>query len=123
MYRNSQTEIDYDDIDFEIRDLVRYINQIDGIETESSCCGHNEKPCMIWFKVETISDLTNLLFNLFDGDCLWKLEFDVMDVHKDWGDIHILLTSGNIKDYPTVNLMIDNLTYRFREYLYDNKEK
>ena len=121
MYRNNQITIDYEDIDFEIRKLIKYMNMVKGIETIESCCGHNEYPCCIVFKVETIADLTNLMFNLFNGDILWKIQYHNSDVNKDWKDIHLILTSGDIKDFPTVNLMIDNLTYRFEKYLRNNE--
>ena len=43
--------IPYDEIDTEIVDLVRALNAIDGIETNSSCFGHGTEPCTIWFWV------------------------------------------------------------------------
>ena len=117
MYKNSKAIIPYDDIDYEIRELCRLLNSIDGVETTSSCCGHNERPCYIWFQVESIEALTYLCFNFFDNESLWHLEIRTADIHKDWEDIHLVLHSGTIKDYPTVNLMIDNLTYRFKTRL------
>ena len=115
MYKNSLTEISYDDIDIEIRNLCRCINAIDGIETIESCFGHNKYPCLIWLKAESIEALTYLLFNFFDCEHLWHIELDTAEVNRGWNDIHLLLHSGDIKDFPTVNLMVDNLTYRFKE--------
>ena len=114
MYKDSITEIPYDDIDCEIRELCMLLNSIEGVETTESCCGHNEFPCRIWLKVEDIATLTFLCFNFFNCEPLWHLEIDTADVNKNWKDIHLVLHSGTIKDYPTVNLMIDNLTYRFK---------
>ena len=114
MFKDSIVEIPYEDIDLEIRNLVSYINDIDGIETIESCCGHNEKPCFIWCKAESIEALNSFLFNYFDGECLWKITLDVADVHASSKEIRFIISSGEYKDYPVVNLMIDNLTYRFK---------
>lgn len=40
MYKDSTTIIPYDDIDVEIRQLIRGINSVDGIETVECCFGH-----------------------------------------------------------------------------------
>ena len=115
MYRYSINEISYDEIDVEIRKLCQYINEIDGVETVESCFGHNKKPCRIWLKVENIEVLNRFIFDFFDCEPLWHIELDTNDADKDWKDIHLLLHSGNISDFPTVNLMVDNLTYRFQQ--------
>ena len=123
MYKYSLTDIPYENLDMEIKTLCYCINQIDGIETVGSCFGHNEEPCRIWFKAENIEALNHLLFYYFDCDSLWHIELDTADVNKDWKDIHLILHSGNIKDFPTVNLMVDNLTYRFKQKINSLKEK
>lgn len=112
MYSNSKTVIPYDDIDIEIRRLVRLLNSIDGVETVESCCGHEEMRCMIWLKVESIEALTSFISKYFGREELWHLEIDTGDIHNDWKDIHLLLHSGEYKTFPTLNLMIDNLAYR-----------
>lgn len=117
MFRNSQTEIPYDDIDIEIKELVRLLNQFEGIETESCCFGHHKIPCMIYFKAETIEDIVNLSFNLFDCQHLWHIEINTQDIHKDWKDLHFVLHTGDIKDFPTVDLLVNNLTLRVKEEL------
>lgn len=122
MYRYSLTEIPYDDIDIEIRALCRYINKIEGVETVESCFGHNDKPCCIWFKAENIEVLNQFLFKFFDCDSLWHIELCTSDVHRDWKDVHLVLHSGDIKEFPTVNLMVDNLTYRFKQEIDALKE-
>lgn len=121
MFRNSETEIPYNDIDHEIRELVRNINKIDGIETIESCFGHNENPCVIYCKAETIEALTFFIFNFFDNEKLWKLNLTLDDIHKNQKDVHFDINSGEIMRYPKVNLMIDNLTYRFERRLTDLK--
>jgi hypothetical protein len=48
---------------------------------------------------------------------LWKIEIDNQDFHSDYKDLRFVLSSGEIKDFPTVNLMVDNLTYRLEKWL------
>lgn len=115
MYKDSKLKINYKDIDYEIRDLIRYMNEFDGIETVESCFGHNEEPCRIWFKAESIKAIVDFSFRLFDCQDIWKIEIDTGDINRDWDDLHFLLYSSNYKDFPTVNLMVDNLTYRMKE--------
>lgn len=117
MYRNSLTEIPYNDIDYEIKELVKLLNQFEGIETISCCFGHHKYPCMIWFKAETIKDIVNFSFSLFDCQNLWHIEIDTSDINKNWKDLHFALHTGDIKDYPTVNLLVNNLTLRIREII------
>lgn len=122
MYRNSQTEIPYNDIDYEIRELIKLLNQFDGIETTSCCFGHYEYRCEIYFKAETIEDIVNFSFRLFDCQHLWHIEIDTGDIHKNWKDLHFVLHTGEIKDYPTVNLLVDNLTLRVKEEILNRGE-
>jgi hypothetical protein len=114
MYKDSLCEIPYDEIDFEIKELCRLINAVDGIETEESCFGHYKERCEIYLKVESVEVLNKFLFDYFDFDSLWHLEFCTLDVHTSWKDMHLILHSGDIKDFPTVDLMVDNLTKRFK---------
>ena len=118
----SDTNVEKEDIDIEIRNLVRYLNMVDGIETIESCFGHNEAPCFIWFKANSINAINNLIFNIFNNDCLWKIEINNQDFHSDYKDLRFVLSSGEIKDFPTVNLMVDNLTYRLEKWLAGKKE-
>ena len=117
----SDTNIGKEDIDIEIRNLVRYLNMVDGIETIESCFGHNEAPCFIWFKANSINAINNLIFNIFNNDRLWKIEINNQDFHSDYKDLRFVLSSGEIKDFPTVNLMVDNLTYRLEKWLTERK--
>ena len=105
----------YDEVDVEIRDIVRYLNSFEGIETTESCFGHNEMPCQIWFRAKSIKALNDLVFEVFDGDRLWKITVDNADFPQDTNDLRLLLSSGEIKDFPTVNLMVENLTYRLQK--------
>ena len=116
---NEYSEIPYDDIDFQIRDLVKYLNKFDGIQTTSSCFGHNEAPCRIWFDAESIESLNNLIFKVFDYDNLWEISIYNSDFPRNYPYLRMLLHSKNIKEYPTVDLMVCNLTYRLKEILKD----
>ena len=60
--------IPYEDIDEEIIDLCRAFNDIDGIETVESCCGHGKETCKIWFIVRDIKTLSRLCFHCFNRD-------------------------------------------------------
>lgn len=110
------TDINYKDIDIEIRDLVKYLNKFDGIETYESCFGHNEVPCMIWFRADSIKAINDMIFSVFDYDVLWHIEINTADFPKDCKNLRFVLTSGNVKDFPTVNLMVENLTNRLEKY-------
>ena len=112
MYRNSTTEILYDEIDFEIQKLCQELNAIDGIETVESCAGHGKYPCTIWLKCETIHDFNHLLFNYFNHEHGWVIKADVGDPDERCTDLHFVLQSGEYVDEYVVSLMIDNLTRR-----------
>lgn len=96
MYKNSTTVIPYDDIDKEIVELCKALNNIDGVETTSSCCGHNEEVCYIWFKVENIKVFNKLLFHCFNHEWFWMIQADTGDPHRNWSDLHFVLTSRDI---------------------------
>lgn len=122
MYRISDTVIPYDDIDYEIRDLCKALNEIVGVETVESCVGHGEYPCFIAFKVERIEDLSKLLFYCFNHEHKWKIYADVGDPHRDWKDLHFILQSDCIKDTYLVELMVQNLTSRIRRCIFEYSE-
>lgn len=49
-------------IDKECIDLCAAINDIPGLRTVESCCGHGERTYKIWFKAETLEWLPSLLY-------------------------------------------------------------
>lgn len=49
-------------MDKECIDICKAINQIPGIRTVESCCGHDERQYHIWFKVDNLEHLPLLLF-------------------------------------------------------------
>jgi hypothetical protein len=50
------------DLDDECLDLCKALNAISGIRTLESCCGHGDRPYMIWFKPESLDDLPKVLY-------------------------------------------------------------
>jgi hypothetical protein len=71
--------MEYDDqMDQECIDLCNAINEIPGLETVSSCCGHGKHDMWIWLKAATPRDLY-LLSRCIDKRycgylCHWTLE-------------------------------------------------
>jgi hypothetical protein len=116
MIKNSQTEIDYNDIDFEIRDLCKAINEIDGIETLSSCCGHGIKPCAIRFQIEDISVLNRLLYFCFNHEHKWKIYADMSDPILNSNTLILFLTTDDVCDEYFVGIMVENLKNRLKKY-------
>ncbi|KKK57153.1 hypothetical protein LCGC14_3057350 [marine sediment metagenome] len=55
-----------EDIDEQIIPLYIEMNRFAGIQTISSCCGHDKDKFCIWFTVEDLEDLPALLY-CFDG--------------------------------------------------------
>ena len=121
MYKDSTTIIPYDNIDIEIRQLVRGINSIDGIETDECCFGHYKRPCLIWAKAESIEAMTSFLYKYFDCERQWRVCFDLSDVHKDWKDIHFYIDSMTAEP-KIVHKMIADLTSRFYKTESENEE-
>ena len=51
-----------EDLDPECYELCVAINELDGIKTTESCCGHGKTPFHVWFEAEAIADLDDLLY-------------------------------------------------------------
>ena len=90
------SKIPYDKIDIEIVALCRALNDIEGVETVESCCGHNKEKCRIYFKVSDIQTFNKLLFHCFNHEDFWDICADTSDPHRDWNDLHFVLTSKRI---------------------------
>ena len=111
MLKGSTTEILYDDIDYEIRDLCRYINNVDGIETTESCCGHSKAPCQIWFKADNTEILTKFWHKYLYHNPNWHIVLYMTDTDIDnnqWDKPDYLLET-TFPDYYYVGLAIDSL--------------
>lgn len=111
MLKGSTTEIPYADIDYEIRDLCRYINNVDGIETTESCCGHGKTPCQIWLKADNSEILTKFWHKYLYCNPNWRIILNMTDReidNKEW-DKPTYLLETSFPDYYYVGLAIDSL--------------
>ena len=110
-----QSNIDM--IDPEIYDLLTYINRVEGIRTTGSCFGHNECPCMICCEADSIATVHKFMRDYFYNDDLWIIRLYITDVlidDNDWDKVVFVVQSdARYIDFPSVNLMVNNLTYRF----------
>jgi hypothetical protein len=91
------------DIDKEIIELVKAINQFDGLETVISCCGHGKTPIQIWLKISNHDDrwlypLSRMLNRRY-GACRFTLSVDCNDRRHPYGPIMYLLESWEIGDH------------------------
>ena len=123
MYKNSKTIIPYPDIDYEIREIIQLLNEIDGIETIDSCVGHGKYPCQICFKCEDITVLNKLLHYCFNHERGWVIYLDMGDPDKTWKDLHFILQTKDITNEYFVGLMVNNLTNKLHKYIENIKEK
>jgi len=117
MKRNSKTIIPYEDIDWELVELIKCINAIDGIETTACCCGHGTGPCQIWFKADSIEDVTHFTHNYLYCNRLWRVVINLTDVDIDdneWNNPTYLLET-TCSDYYYTGVSIDNLKYKMQE--------
>ncbi len=105
--RNYETLKDdpYKDIDIEIRELVRRMNKIEGIETIESCYGHHNGPCRIWFKAKNGQSLNNFLGNHLNCVRTWRVILDTWDIQATNTEILCYLES-NFQDYDELDISI-----------------
>ena len=117
MKRDSKTIIPYEDIDYELVELIKCINEVEGIETKNCCCGHGTSPCQIWFKADSIEDVTHFIYNYLYCNPLWRIVFNLTDneiCDKEWNNPTYLLET-TCSDYFYTGVSIDNLTYKMQE--------
>ncbi len=53
-------------MDQECQELADAMNEVPGITTTSSCCGHGKRPYRMWFDTHSLEALPDLLY-WFDG--------------------------------------------------------
>ena len=119
---NSGLSIPYSDIDEEIVELCKALNDIDGIKTVESCCGHGKDKCFIWFIADDINILNRLCFHCFNHENLWKIELDMGDPHRDWKDLHLVLTSNRICGQDDFDNLADRINKRKSDIILSDKE-
>lgn len=105
-------------LDPEIEDLVYLINNVEGIKTTGSCCGHNKGSCWITCIADSIEILHKFMHDYFYNDELWHIEmfvYDSMFTDNNWGEVCFIIRSDpRYIDYPTINVMVVELTRRFK---------
>lgn len=117
MKRNSKTIIPYEDIDYELVELIKCINEIDGIETTECCCGHGTMPCQIWLKADRTEDITHFSYNYLYCNPLWRIVINLTDneiYDNEWNNPSYLLET-TCSDYFYTGVSIDNLTYKMQQ--------
>ena len=123
MLREKKSIIPYSEIDYEIRDIVRIMNSIDGIETVESCSGHDKGPCHIFFVADSIEDVTKFMYSHLYCNTAWRVSLVLTDTMIDtrtW-DKPIFLLESTILDYSFNYMVIDNLLLSWR-LLLDSKK-
>lgn len=102
------------DVDIEIKELVKLINKIDGVETVISCFGHHKTPCQIWLRIKDIDTAKKFYRKFIYTNPLWDLILTYTELERRKDELLFVLQS-RYKDYPTVNLMVDTLTHTFKD--------
>ena len=118
----TDTIIPYKDIDKEIVTLCRTLNDIDGIETVESCCGHGKETCKIWFIVRDIKTLNRLCFHCFNHEDFWKIQIDLGDPHRDWNELHFCLISKRICKQSDFDKLANKIKQRKKDMLYSDDD-
>lgn len=116
MKRGSTTIIPYDDIDYELKNLIKLINNVEGIETVECCCGHGKAPCQIWFEADSVEDVTQFIHKYLYRNNLWRITIDITDIDIDenrWNNPSYLLET-TCNDYYYTGVCIDNLCYKMK---------
>lgn len=103
-------------IDPEIRELIDMINNVEGIETTSSCCGHNKMPAVIYCIADSIADVHKFMYDYFYCNSAWKFILYITDAMIDentWDKVEFYFESvAEICDTKTA---IENLTKTFKK--------
>ena len=118
----ADTTIPYEDIDKEIVDLCKAFNDIDGIETVESCCGHGKETCYILFMVRDIETLNRLCFHCFNHEGFWEIQVDLGDPHRDWNELYLCLISKRICKQSDFDRLANRIRKRKQDMLYSNDE-
>lgn len=113
-------ELKEEPLDIEIKKLVCLINQVDGVETINSCFGHHEMPCRIWLRIKNSDTANKFIRRFFYFDSLWRLTLTFSEA--EYFDELLFVLESAYQDYPTVDLMVENLTKRFEERIESKTE-
>lgn len=108
-------------LDREIEKLVYLLNQVDAVETIDSCFGHHEMPCRIWLRIKNVDTANKFIRRFFYFDPLWSLKLTFSEAR--YFDELLFVLESAYQDYPTIDLMVENLTKRFEERVDEQKER
>lgn len=121
---NHEHVLNIEGLDEQCVGLVNCLNDIDGVETIESCCGHLKYPYRMWFRCNNFSALARIgravERNYSDGK--WVIEVTVGDVKPLYG--FCLRSVEAFKTYDdmqqSLDGLIDNIKYwqrsQFDEY-------
>ncbi len=118
----------FPDMDMEVVELVRSMNAIPGIETDSSCCGHDEMPVVIYFKASRSDGLFFLArcVNKRYFKYTWNITLMVGDVYKegDYPVIYVLTNKSTGEEaYKEIQALIDNMNLHLNHEIFMNNFK
>lgn len=108
--------IPYDDIDIEMRELIRQLNMVPGLRTTSCCFGHGEEQSLVCLRFKTIRHMNNFLwggcwrwFALNTRGAQWWLELDNGDTPRNSNIIRCYLGTRDIGTVEMVDKLVDGL--------------
>lgn len=113
-----------EEVDKEIQDLVKKLNQIDGISTTESCFGHGVAPVRVWLYLD-INRIQPILFYFFNnGFYLFRFILETADVRlHQQGVLYCRLESKHIgieaenRDIPALIQRIDKHIEDYKNFL------
>ena len=118
MLRKSKLkEIPYNEIDYEMRELIKHINRIDGIETIGCCCGHGVDRAWINLVADSIEDVNKFMYKYFYCNDGWEVSLRITDADIDnqhWGRLNFILHTTEVIEPSAVLLAISDITKKFK---------
>lgn len=102
-------------LDKECEKLVKVLNEMNGIATTESCCGHLTEPYRIWFVSNSFSAV-GILYRSVDrrySDGKWRIEVDCSDSIPTNGflltSIEPFMSDSDMEE--SVDALINNIQY------------
>jgi hypothetical protein len=90
--------IPYNEIDIEMRPLIKAMNSFKGLTTTECCFGHGKYPPRVWLKFDSITSLNFFLwagcfryFNINTNQSVWHLRLHNADTDRDGKCINLML--------------------------------
>lgn len=95
-------EYGMDELDEEVKDLVYVLNEIEGIKTISSCCGHNREPLwidIIFFNINSLSLLINIIWKKFNYDFVLSTDRGIVNNYTSHCSLKLYTTAKGEEAY------------------------